>query len=153
MQLVAETELTIPGPIGAVFSQFIDFRRWKAWMPQQFRPIRGPSRPLRTGDRLLMLVTGAPSLVKIDRVEAPNEVCWSGGLPGLLHARHTFHFEAVGPMSTRIRSVEPWSGVLANLGPVAERIQPVAEAVGKSQLRSFERWFRQETAGFISAQT
>jgi hypothetical protein len=148
MPLIAESEHTISGPIEAVFSRFIDFRRWEAWMPSAFRPMRGPSRPLRTGDRLLVNVTGLPSLLRVEEVDSPRQVCWSGGLPGLMFARHTFTFEAVGDKTTRIRSVEPWTGVVTKVPPLAARIQGAAQRVGKSQLEGFDRWFSQEYAGF-----
>ena len=142
MSFLAETELTVAGPIEAVFSHFVDYREWSSFMPSTFRPLRGPARPLRTGDRLLVLVTGAPAMLTVNRVEAPREVIWSGGLPGVLHARHSFTFESLGPTSTLIRSSEPWTGVVTALAPVAARVKKAAESVGRSQLRSFERWFQ-----------
>jgi hypothetical protein len=148
MALIAESELTISGPIDTVFSQFVDFRRWSAWMPASFRPMRGPSRPLRQGDRLLVRVTGLPSIIRVELVEGPREVCWSGGLPGVMHARHTFTFEAASDRTTRVRSTEPWTGVVTRLKPLADRIQRTAERVGRSQLEGFGRWFSQEFAGF-----
>ncbi len=148
MPLIAESEHTISGPIDTVFSQFIDFRRWSAWMPKLFRPLRGPSRPLRSGDRILVSLSGAPSLVKVELVAAPHQVVWSGGLPGLLFARHTFMFEAVGDQSTRIRSVEPWTGLVTHLPPLASRIQRVAAIAGRKQIEGFDRWFRAEYATY-----
>ena len=147
MALIAESELTISGPLETVFSQFVDYRHWSAWMPASFRPMRGPSRPLRAGDRLLIRVTGLPSLVHVDLVDAPREVCWSGGLSGVMHARHTFRFEAVGDKTTRIRSREPWTGLVTRVKPLADRIRSAAERVGRSQLEGFGRWFSREFDG------
>jgi hypothetical protein len=146
MALIAESELTISGPIDTVFSQFVDYRRWSAWMPASFRPMRGPSRPLRQGDRLLIRVTGLPTIIRVELLEAPREVCWSGGLPGVMHARHTFTFEAVGDKTTRVRSTEPWTGVVTRVKPLADRIQGAAEREGRHQLEGFGRWFSQEFA-------
>jgi hypothetical protein len=148
MPLIAEAERTISGPIETVFSRFIDYRSWAAWMPPKFRPMRGPSRPLRTGDRLLVRVGGLPSFLRVELVEGPREVCWSGGVPGVLLARHTFTFEALGEKSTRIRSSEPWTGLLVGITPIAARIKGVAERVGRAQLEGFDRWFSREYAGF-----
>jgi hypothetical protein len=145
MPFVAEAELTVAGPLEAAFAQFIDFPRWSAWMPALFRPLRGPSRPLRTGDRLLVAVAGAPTLIHVESIEAPREVRWSGGLPGLLYARHSFTFEAAGPDSTRIRSTEPWVGVLTRL-PIHAPLKRVAERAGRAQLKGFERWLSREHA-------
>jgi hypothetical protein len=143
MPFTAEAELTLDAPIEAVFSQFIDYPKWTHWMPATFRPMGGPSRSLAPGDRLLVNVTGVPSRLRVERVDPPTEVCWSGGLPGLLVARHSFFFESVGG-ATRIRSVEPWTGLLSNVGIVARRIQRTAERVGLAQLQGFESWFMRE---------
>jgi hypothetical protein len=144
MSTTAEAELTVAGPLEDVFAHFIDYGRWGSWMPRAFRPMRGPSRPLRTGDRMLVNVTGLPSMLKVERVEAPREVCWSGGLPGLMYARHSFYFEAIGATTTRIRSVEPWSGLMTKAGPLIARIIKVASHVGHAQLEGFERWYVRE---------
>jgi hypothetical protein len=148
MTFTADAELTISGPIEAVFSRFVDYRRWEEWMPSTFRPMRGPSRPLRTGDRLLIRVTGLPSVIKVFHVESPREVSWGGGIPGLMSARHSFVFEAVDDKTTRVRSTEPWTGLVTNIESVANRIKRSAEKVGRSQLEGFERWFAKEYAGF-----
>ncbi len=145
MPVIAEGEQTVSGPIDAVFAQFIDYRSWAAWMPSLFRPLRGPSRPLRQGDRLLVRVKGLPSVLTVDRLDAPREICWSGGLPGLLYARHTFTFEAVDGHSTRIRSVEPWTGLLTHLRPAS--LQRAAEDGGRRQMQGFDRWFREQYVG------
>jgi hypothetical protein len=150
MPLIADVEHTISGPIDAVFSRFIDYRSWDAWMPSLFRPMRGPSRPLRAGDRLLVRVAGLPTLITVEHVDAPREVRWGGGVPGVLHARHTFTFEAVGDKVTRIHSVEPWTGLLTQVKPLAGKLQGSAEAGARGQLKGFERWFAREYAGFAA---
>jgi hypothetical protein len=148
MAFTADSELTIAGPIDAVFTRFIDYSRWSEWMPPTFRPMRGPSRPLLPGDRLLIRITGLPSLVKVFDVNSPREVSWGGGIPGVLSARHSFLFEAVGDKTTRVRSTEPWKGLVTSIPSVAARIKRTAEKVGRSQLEGFERWFSKEYAGF-----
>lgn len=147
MALIAQSELTVPGPVDAVFSQFVDYPRWTAWMPASFRPLRGPSRPLRAGDRLLIRITGLPAIIHVDRVESPREVCWSGGLSGVVRARHTFTFEPAGDKATRIRSTEPWTGAFTKVKPLADRIRSGAERIGRSQLEGFGRWFSREFDG------
>jgi hypothetical protein len=147
MSVIAEVEQTIPGPIDAVFARFIDYPSWGAWMPALFRPIRdlrGPSS--REIGRVR--VKGLPTTLTVDRLEASREVCWSAGLPGFLHARHTFSFEAVDAGSTRIRSVEPWTGLLTHV--VGSSLQRAAEDGGRQQLQGFDRWFREQLAGRAS---
>jgi hypothetical protein len=140
MPCVAKGEETVPASIDEVFAKFTDFRTWSAWMPPLFRPVWGPSRPLREGDRFLVRLGALPTLLKIERLRAPNEVCWSGGVPGFLHARHTFVFESTVEGSTRVESVEPWTGALTAITPVARAIRKTAERVGRDQLRYFRKW-------------
>jgi hypothetical protein len=143
MPLIAEAEIVMVGPVEAIFADFVDYRTWAGWMPPVFRPLYGPPRQLRRGDRLIVKVGGAlPSLITVDRLESPREVCWSGGIPGLMFARHTFIFDAVGKDSTRIRSVEPWSGLTTLVKPLADSILRAAQAGGRAQLRGFDRWFQ-----------
>jgi hypothetical protein len=140
MPFTAEAELTIAAPIEAVFESFIDYRTWGKWMAPVLRPVTGPARALRPGDRLFVLIGNvAPLLLSVDRVEAPREVVWSGGIPGVLVARHSFFFEPVGKDQTRIRSVEPWSGLLT--AAVGGPLKRAAEIGGRRQLRGFERWY------------
>jgi len=142
MPFTAEAEITIAAPIDAVFASFIDYRTWGQWMAPVLRPVTGPERALRQGDHLFVLLgNAAPLWLTVDRVESSREVVWSGGIPGVLVARHSFYFEPVGKDQTHIRSVEPWTGLLTHPKGVAGALQRVAEQGGKRQLRGFDRWF------------
>jgi uncharacterized protein YndB with AHSA1/START domain len=142
MPFTAEAEITIAAPIAAVFEAFIDYRTWSKWMAPVMRPVTGPARALRTGDRAFVLVGNAlPLLLSIDRLEAPREIMWSGGIPGVLVAHHTFHFEPAANDQTHVRSVEPWTGLLTHPKGIAGALQKAAEVGGARQLKSFNRWF------------
>jgi hypothetical protein len=142
MPFTAEAEITIPAAVDAVFESFIDYRTWGKWMAPVMRPVTGPARALRQGDRLFVLVGNAlPLLLSVDRVDAPREIVWSGGIPGVLVAHHTFHFEPAGKDQTRIRSVEPWTGLLTNPKGIAGALLRAAEVGGHRQLKGFDRWF------------
>jgi hypothetical protein len=142
MPFTAEAEITIPAPIDAVFASFIDYRTWGKWMVPVMRPVTGPARALRQGDRAFVLIGNVlPLLLSIDRVDSPREVLWSGGIPGVLVAHHTFYFEPVGKDQTHVRSVEPWTGLLTQPKGVAGALQRAAEVGGGRQLKNFNRWF------------
>ncbi len=64
-----------------------------------------------------------------------------------MFARHTFAFEAVDEKTTRVRSTEPWEGLVTKVKPLADRNHGEAQRVGKSQLEGFDRWFSREYAG------
>src|SRR5207244_1432099 len=96
MPFTAETELVVGASVEVAFARFIDYPRWSEWMPPVFRPVRGPARPLEERDRLLMSVNGLPGFILVERILPAREVCWSGGIPGVAWARHTFAFEKQG---------------------------------------------------------
>jgi hypothetical protein len=88
----------------------------------------------------VLIGNAAPTLLTVDVLEAPREVVWSGGIPGVLSARHSFLFDAAGG-GTRVRSIEPWSGIVTAPKGVASALHRVAETGGRTQLRNFDRWF------------
>ena len=143
MPLTASVSRTVRATPTEAFAKFVDFPSWKQFMPRAFRPLSGPDRALRTGDRLRALLdTGKlriPVPVKVFRVEAPREVVWGGG-NALLRAEHRFVFEDAGDGTTRIHSDEDWTGVLTRIPPIARRLKRQAEIVGAAQLDGFMRF-------------
>ncbi|HEX7478984.1 MAG TPA: hypothetical protein VF331_14355 [Polyangiales bacterium] len=138
MPLIASAELLVAVPVETAFRHFIDFSAWDLWMPKGFRPIVGPSRPLREGDQLKMAIgpgPGLPSTLRVIRLRPQREICWGGGVPGVLVGEHSFFFAEEGGQ-TRMRSEEPFSGLLAR-GPLAALIEREATKTGERTLRSF----------------
>ncbi|MFW6050264.1 MAG: SRPBCC family protein [Myxococcota bacterium] len=136
MGITAEAERTVELPRERAFELFIDYSRWHEWMPRDFRPVSGPDRPLVQGDRLKVRIPPITAHLKVLRVRPGEEICWGGGVPGL-RAEHSFYFEDAGPGRTRIRSVEPWTGALTKVGPLAARLKKEAERIGAAQLDGF----------------
>jgi hypothetical protein len=144
MSFVAAASGVVRAPRGDCFSRLRDFVGWKAWMPRSFRPVRGPSRPLEVGDRLILRIAPAPlSLplviaVSIVRVEPDREITWRGGIPGLLVGEHAFLFEdAEGkPGATLVRSEETWSGALTSVGFAKKMISASASRIGREQIEA-----------------
>jgi len=141
MPLVAEAERTVDLDRDEAFDLFIDFPRWKQWMPPSFKPLSGPDHPLRAGDAFWVRLPPVPAYVRVFRIRRPEEVCWGGGVPGL-RAEHSFFFEETGPGKTRIRSVEPWTGFLTSVGPIARRVKRDATMIGNAQLDGFVDFVR-----------
>jgi hypothetical protein len=136
MRVVAEAERMVVVPRDRAFELFIDFPRWREWMPRSFQPVAGPDRPLREGDRLKIRIPPLRATVRVLRVRSHLEVCWGGGAPGL-RAEHSFFFDEVTPTTTRIRSIEPWTGALIRVGPLAKQVLRVANRIGSDQLDGF----------------
>jgi hypothetical protein len=140
MALVAEAERVVELPRDRAFELFIDFPRWREWMPRGFQPLSGPQRPLREGDQLRVRIPPIPVVaLRVLRVRPHEEVCWGGGGPGL-RAEHSFFFDEVTPSTTRVRSVEPWTGPITKLGPLARQLLRMANQVGAAQLDGFVRY-------------
>jgi hypothetical protein len=136
MPAIAVAELTVPVPVERAFERFIDFATWDLWTPKGFRPISGPARALREGDRFTMSIgPGLPSRLTVIRLRPNTEICWRGGVPGVLVGEHSFFFEADGA-GTRMRSEEPFAGLLAR-GPLGAALEREASRVG---LRTLERF-------------
>jgi hypothetical protein len=136
MTVVAEAERVVDIARDRAFELFIDFPRWHDWMPQDFRPVDGPSRPLEEGDVLRVRIPPVTATIQVLRVRPHDEVCWGGGVPGL-RAEHSFYFDELGPEQTRIRSVEPWKGALTRVPPLAHKLMNEASRVGAAQLEAF----------------
>ncbi|MFI5308595.1 MAG: SRPBCC family protein [Polyangiales bacterium] len=135
MALIAQAELEIDANVDTLFGKLVDFRTWSEWMPDAFRPVRGPARALVAGDRIVVRMGGglvAP--LRVLRVRASSELSWRGGVPGLLVGEHSFFFEPIGPTRTRVRSAEPFTGLLALIGPMRSVIERDASAVGRQML-------------------
>lgn len=109
-------------------------------MPQSFRPIDGPERVMRPGDRLKVSIRGVPgpALLRVVQIEPGRIVSWSGGVSGVLTGLHEFHFDEA-PGGTNARSEEAWTGALSSVGIVARRVKPMAERVGSDQLDALAR--------------
>jgi len=136
--VVAEAEIEVDTPVAKAFARFRDFGAWRQWMPRAFAPVKGPSAPIAAGDRITVRLGGAlPSQLTVLRVRDNKEVCWRGGVPGLIVGEHSFYFDDLGEGRTRIRSSEPFRGLLLRVGPLAQRIEHEASAVGAEMLRAF----------------
>jgi hypothetical protein len=127
MTAIAVAELTVDAPRDVAFSKFIDYAHWDRWMPADFRPVAGPARALRVGDKVKVSV-GPKGLImlrlEVIRVREGVEICWRGGPKGLLRGEHSFFFSDLVGLAgkTRIRSEEPLEGLLT-IGPLGAGVE------------------------------
>ena len=140
MSFVAEARRVIAASPDACFARLADFPSWTDWMPSSFRPLSGPTRTLVVGDVLNVKIAGLPgkAVLRVVRAEPGRAIGWQGGVPGVLDAIHTFHFSAQGD-GTLVHSEETWTGALTSVGPLARRVQTMAEAVGTAHLEALAR--------------
>ena len=141
MSVVAQAQLELDRPIEEVFANFVDYGTWHAWMPDGFVPVHGPKRVLRPGDRVVVRMAGAAlASLRVLRVRLNEEVCWRGGIPGVIVGEHSFFFEDLGAGRTRVRSEEPFSGLLTRVAPLGKRIERDASAVGRRMLENLREF-------------
>lgn len=141
MSAIAVAESIVEAPLTAAFAHFIDYSYWHAWLPVSMRPLSGPARALREGDKLKVLLGGGrfgvPSELRVVRVDTDREICWRANVPGLLRAEHSYFFsEADG--HARIRSQEVFTGLLT-LGPLAKLLESQATEHAVQALAGFAR--------------
>jgi hypothetical protein len=138
MSLVFEVEIELPVPPARAFEVLRDHAQWHAWMPASFRPVGPSPGPLTVGARCTIAIAGAPfdTTITVKTVDAPRELRWGGGVPGVMTGDHSFFFEASGT-GTRVRSVETWSGFLTAL--MASRLRRQVPAVLREQLEGLRR--------------
>jgi hypothetical protein len=127
MTAIAVAELTVDAPRDVAFTKFIDYAHWDLWMPADFRPVAGPARALRVGDKVKVSVGPRGLIVlRLDviRVREGVEICWRGGPKGLLRGEHSFFFSDLAGTTgkTRIRSEEPVEGLLT-VGPLGAGVE------------------------------
>lgn len=146
MAVVACAELTIEAPLPLAFQRFTDFSAWDLWMPPIFRPITGPARQLREGDKVIVALgrDGRRLRTELDiiRVRSDRELCWRAGVSGLLIGEHSFFFADQGA-KTAIRSEEPLRGLLT-LGPLAAVVERNITEIHRQMLAGFASHLRSE---------
>jgi hypothetical protein len=125
MTAIAVAELTVDAPRDVAFAKFIDFSHWDLWMPADFRPVAGPARALRAGDKVKVSIGPKGRIflrLEVLRVRDNIEICWRGGPAGLLRGEHSFFFSDAHEAKTRIRSEEPVTGLLT-VGPLGAGVE------------------------------
>jgi hypothetical protein len=131
---VARASCLLAIPREVAFDRLADHDSWAAWMPASFRPVGKPAGRLSEGVKLRVKISGTPFPVSIrlSIVRRPEEICWCGGIKGVLYAEHRFSFEPREGASVEVRSEEAWSGFLAAM--LRSGILPKAERIGRDQL-------------------
>src|SRR5262245_57436469 len=107
------SEIEIETDARKVWDILVDFRRYSEWNP--FIPwVRGTPVAGATIRFVFQLTRGLPipACARIFKADAPLELRWAGGIPGLLRAEHYMVLEALTASRTRLRHGEIFTGVL-----------------------------------------
>ena len=157
MTAIARAEIIVDAPREVAFDHFVDFSHWHVWMPAEFRPVSGPPRGLRDGDKIKVSV-GPNGRVKLQlsvvRLLPHREICWGGGSRLILRGEHCFRFEdspgspgaTSGSSKTIIRSEETLAGLLT-LGPMAKRVELGAQESAEGLLARFADYLKSRQPG------
>ncbi len=150
MSVNSKCVLVVEAPLAEAFSKFSDYSTWNSWMPDCFRPVKGPSRPLQKGDAITVKIEAqgrklnAP--MKILRLAPNREIAWGGGVPGVLTADHAFFFEEMEGGRTRIRSDETFTGLLTMPRFLQKIFKKDMDRIGEAQLSAFGAWIKKAQA-------
>ncbi len=146
MAFVARASRLIGAAPAVAFDCLADHDSWARWMPASYRPVGKALGRLEEGVRLRVKVLGVPFpvSVRLQVVRRPDEICWSGGVKGVLFAVHRFSFLPKEGGSVEVRSEEAWSGFLASL--LRTSVEPRAERVGRDQLAALAAEAEQHAA-------
>jgi hypothetical protein len=119
-RFVVEKSVEVNAPAGAVWEQMVAVLRWPEWKPfiQKAR-IGGGYESLTNGSTLkFSILIGGPAAiplsVKVTEFNIPSRLAWSGGVPGLFFATHSFDFQEKQGQ-TVVTSREEFSGALLGL--------------------------------------
>ena len=139
MGAIAVAERVVDAPLETAFARFIDFTSWDLFMPASLRPLSGPARAVRPGDRVQFAFGPGSRIVcevTIVRVRPNKEICWRFQLRGLFHGEHSFFFSEAHGGSTRLRSEEAARGLLV-VGPLGRAFEREATRGGEEILAGF----------------
>jgi hypothetical protein len=140
MGFVAIAEQVVNASLEVAFARFVDYSAWDQWMPSSFRPLSGPARALRLGDRFTMGLGPSGKLanpLRVHRLRPNKELCWAGGVAGLLAGEHSIFFsEADDKSKTKLRSEDVFAGVFTR-GPLGRYLEREATKIGEQVLSGF----------------
>lgn len=114
---VVEKSIEVDAPLGDVWDEMMDVSEWAEWKPfLEYARVSGAYDSLSNGSTLKMgMMFGGPvSLpikVQVTRFDIHQGLTWAGGVPGLIHAVHSFDFKESGG-KTVVTSRETLSGRL-----------------------------------------
>ena len=119
--VVAESQIEIAAPPGAVFDAIADFERWPTWNPDvKSMSLDGP---LAEGTMFRWKAGPGTITSTLRCVERPSRIAWTGKTLGI-HAVHVWRLEA-NDGQTRAITAESWTGWLPRLlrGPLRKQLQ------------------------------
>jgi hypothetical protein len=151
MTAFAVAEQIVSVPLDVAFDRFIDFSQWVHWMPDSFRPVSGPQRGLRSGDKFKVGFGPKQRMtlgLEVLRMSTNVELCWGGG-PAILRGEHSFRFIGVDG-ATRLRSEESLTGLLT-YGPMAKLIERECVKAAAELLARFAEYAEGRTVSHVAA--
>ncbi len=108
---VGTAEAVVKAPIETVWSVLVDLPRWPIWNQSVSRmDLRGD---VSVGTTFVWVAGGAKITSRIEELDAPRRIVWSGGSTGI-RAIHVWEFEDVQG-STHVHTRESFDGLMVKL--------------------------------------
>ncbi len=134
-----ETMLPIHASSARVWALLVALPAWPEWNTTVER-VAGSVAPGHTVTVWVRANPGRAFPVRVDVLDAPQRMVWSGGLPlGLFRGTRVFELSAAGPGVTNFRMAETYSGPLAGLiGRSIPDLQPSFDEFARCLQRAAE---------------
>jgi len=119
-RFVVERSVEVEAPVQEVWDRMMEVSTWPEWKPFiKKAKVAGGYDSLTNGSTLkFSAVIGGPVAIplsaKVTEFSVPSRLAWSGGVPGVFFAVHSFDFKAAQG-KTRVVSREEFSGALLGL--------------------------------------
>ncbi len=109
--VVVSASAFVNAPVASVWGVLTDFKSWPAWNKNVSRmEMKGD---IKTGSTFIWAAQGARILSRIEDLEPPNRIVWSGRMPGI-RAFHVWKFEEKDG-GTLVCTKESFEGLLAKI--------------------------------------
>jgi hypothetical protein len=116
-RMYAEKWVDVDASAKEIWDQVVDVASWPSWKPFITKAsVGGGYESLGNGTTIkFSILPGGPAAVplsaKITEFNSPHKLSWTGGVPGVVHAVHSFEFTEIGG-KTRVTSKEEFTGAL-----------------------------------------
>ncbi len=109
--VVASASIFVNAPVTAVWGVLTDLNSWPAWNKSVSKmEMKGD---VKIGSTFIWVAQGAKILSRIEELDKPNRIAWSGRLPGI-RAFHVWKFEEKDG-GTLVCTKESFEGLLARI--------------------------------------
>ena len=115
-EIIVEKSMEVAATPQAIWDEVVKVSTWPEWKPIIKKASISGYDSLSTGAKIKFTATvGGPASVPlsatITEFDKPGRLAWTGGVPGVFHAVHSFDFKDMGK-TTQVTTREVFTGIL-----------------------------------------